>query len=340
MTIRIDRRALMGGALLGGAGAALGMPSIARAQTRTLKIATIALVNSPWHKALNRFKEVVESESNGRYNVSVYTDGQLGDIAQLLSAMQLGTVDFSYFGLSSISFVRGGEAFNVFYVPYLFKNGEWAEKIINDDAELQGMFDKMATTAGVRVFGAWGQRSPRAIQSTRGPIMKPEDVKGLRLRIPAIPMLRAMFDRLGAQSTPLGMLEIYSALSRGTVDGQDNGFDLSIPPRFHEAAKFWSATDHVNELVGFFASERLWKGLDAPDRDLFRKASREAGLVTTQLTNALDTEAIEILKQAGCTYVVPDRDAFRKAVAGVEDDLDGKMWPKGFVARLRKLQEA
>lgn len=335
----IDRRTLMGGALLGGAGAA-GMPSIARAQSKQLKIATIALVNSPWHKALNRFKEVVEAESAGRYTVAVYTDGQLGDIAQLLSAMQLGTVDFSYFGLSSISFVRGGEAFNVLYVPYLFKNGEWGEKILNTDPELLGMFDKMATTAGVRVFGAWGQRSPRAIQSTRGPIMKPEDVKGLRLRIPAIPMLRATFDRLGAQSTPMGMLEIYSALSRGAVDGQDNGFDLSIPPRFHEAAKFWSATDHVNELVGFFASERLWKGLNETDREIFRKASKAAGEVTTQLTKELDTEAIDILKKAGCTYVVPDRDAFRKAVAGVEDELDGKMWPKGMVARLRTLQGA
>lgn len=335
----IDRRTLMGGALLGGAGAA-GMPSIARAQSKQLKIATIALVNSPWHKALNRFKEVVEAESAGRYTVAVYTDGQLGDIAQLLSAMQLGTVDFSYFGLSSISFVRGGEAFNVLYVPYLFKNGEWGEKILNTDPELLGMFDKMATTAGVRVFGAWGQRSPRAIQSTRGPIVKPEDVKGLRLRIPAIPMLRATFDRLGAQSTPMGMLEIYSALSRGAVDGQDNGFDLSIPPRFHEAAKFWSATDHVNELVGFFASERLWKGLNETDREIFRKASKAAGEVTTQLTKELDTEAIDILKKAGCTYVVPDRDAFRKAVAGVEDELDGKMWPKGMVARLRTLQGA
>jgi TRAP-type transport system periplasmic protein len=338
MTDGIDRRALMGGALLGGA--TLGMPGIARAQAKTLKIATIALVNSPWHKALQRFKEVVDTESGGRYSVSIYTDGQLGDIAQLLSAMQLGTIEFSYFGLSSISFVRGAEAFNILYVPYLFKNGEWGEKIINTDAELQGMFGKVAETAGVRVFGAWGQRSSRAIQSTKGPILKPEDVKGMRLRIPAIPMLRAMFDRLGVQSTPLGMLEIYSALSRGTVDGQDNGFDLSIPPRFHEAAKFWSATDHVNELVGFFVSERFWKGLNDADRELFRKASRAAGSVTTELTRKLDTDAIEILKGAGCTYVVPDRDAFRKAVAGVEDELEGKMWPKGMVARLRKLQEA
>lgn len=337
--VKIGRRELLGGALLGGAAAAIGAPGIARAQARNLKIATIALNNSPWHKALLRFKEVVEADSKGRYTISVYTDGQLGDINQLLSAMQLGTVEFSYFGLSSISYVRGGEALNVLYVPYLFKSGEWGEKIINTDPQFQEMFSKIGETAGVRVFGAWGQRSSRAIQSTRGPVMKPEDVKGMRLRIPAIPMLRAMFDRLGVQSTPLGMLEIYSALSRGTVDGQDNGFDLAIPPRFHEAAKFWSATDHVNELVGFFVSERFWRGLSADDRELFKKASREAGAVTTELTRKLDTDAIEILKAAGVTYVVPDRDAFRKAVAGVEAEFEGKMWPAGLVERLRKLQE-
>lgn len=323
---------------LGTAAATVGLATPLRAQTKTLKIATIAVANSPWHKALLRFKEVVETQSQGRYAVNVYTDGQLGDISQLLSAMQLGTIEFSYFGLSSISYVRGGEALNVLYVPYLFKSGEWAEKILNND-DFQAMYAKIGETAGVRVFGAWGQRSPRAIQSTKGPIMKPEDVRGLRLRIPPIPMLKATFDRLGAQLTPMGMLEIYSALSRGTVDGQDNGFDLSIPPRFHEAAKFWSATDHVLELVGFFVSERFWRTLSAADRELFKTASREAGAVTTDLTRKLDTDGIEILKAAGVNYVVPDRAAFRAAVAGVETELEGKMWPAGLVAKLRQMQE-
>ncbi|TCR64049.1 TRAP transporter substrate-binding protein [Bosea sp. BK604] len=334
------KRILAGLAALAFAAFCCMAPAQAQTQPRTVKMATIALNNSPWHKALLRFKDVVEADSNGRYKVDVYTDGQLGDIAQLISAMQLGTIEFSYFGLSSLSFIKGGEALSVCYVPYLWKSAEDAEKIINTDPEFQGIFEKVATTAGVRVFGAWGQRSPRAIQSTRGPIMKPEDVKGLRLRIPAIPVLKAMFEKLGAQVTPMGMMEIYNALSRGTIDGQDNGFDLSIPPKYHEAAKYWSATDHVIELVGFFVSERFWKGLSAEDKAIFAKASKEAGLVTTKLTKELDAEAIDILKAAGATYVVPDVEAFRKAVAGVEEPLDGKSWPKGFPDRIRKLQEA
>lgn len=316
----------------------VGWSGHAAAQPKTLKMTTIAISGSPWHKALMKFKEVVDTESKGRYSVNIYTDGQLGDISQLLSAMQIGTVEFGYFGLSSISFVRGGEALNIIYVPYLFKDGEWAEKILNND-EFNGLYDKIGKSAGVRVFGAWGQRSPRAIQTTKGPIMKPEDLKGMRLRIPSLPMLKATFDRLGVQVTPMGMLEIYNALSRGTVDGQDNGFDLSIPPKFHEAAKFWSATDHVQELVGFFVSERFWKGLSDADRELFKKAAKEAGAVTTQLTRQFDLDSVQVLKDAGVTYVVPDKEAFRKAVVGVEKDFDGKLWPAGLVERIRKEQE-
>jgi TRAP-type C4-dicarboxylate transport system substrate-binding protein len=319
------------------AGAAAFAPPAAAQQTRALKIATIGLTNSPWHKALNRYKEVVEAESKGRYTIGVYPDGQLGDIAQLLSAMQLGTVEFSYFGLSSISFVKGGEAMNVVYVPYLFKSPEWAEKILNND-EFKAIYAKIGETAGVRVFGAWGQRSPRALQTVKGPITKPEQVASLRLRIPPIPILKAMFEKLGAQITPMGMLEIYNALSRGTVDGQDNGFDLSIPAHFHDAAKFWSATDHVQELVGFFVSERFWKGLNEEDRAIFDKAAREAGKVTTELTQKLDAEGVEILKSAGVTYVVPDKEAFKKAVAGIETQFEGKLWPAGLVERIRKAQ--
>lgn len=314
-------------------------PPAAAQQQRTVKIATIALHNSPWHKALLRFKEVAESESKGRYKVDVYTDGQLGDIAQLLSAMQLGTIEFSYFGLSSISFVKGGEAMNVLYTPYLFNSGEDGERIINTDPEFQGIFDKIGKTVGVRMFGAWGQRSPRALQTTKGPINKPEDVKGLRLRIPALPILKASFERLGAQSTPLGMMEIHSALSRGTIDGQDNGFDLSIPAKYHEIAKYWSATDHVIELVGFFASERAWQGMSPEDRALFANAAKEAGKVTTDLTRQLGEDSIKTLKDAGVTYVVPDKAAFREALKGIDAEFDGKIWPKGFVERIRKLQE-
>ena len=104
-------------------------------------------------------------------------------------------------------------------------------------------------------------------------------------------------------------------------------------------AKYWSATDHTFELVGFFASEKFWKSLSPEDRALFNKAAREAGAVTTALTREFDKESIETLKKAGVTYVVPDREAFRAATAGVENEFEGKLWPAGLVERIRKVQD-
>lgn len=312
-------------------------PNLAFAQAKNIKIATIAINGSPWHTALNKFKELVEASSQGRYTVAVYTDGQLGDISRLMTQMQLGTVEMSYFGATSVAFVKGGEFMNVAYVPYLFKSAESAERILNND-EFQGYYAKAAEASGVRMFGAWGQRSPRAIQSTKGPITKPADVKGMKLRVPSIPLLTAMFEKLGAQVTPMGMLEIYNALSRGAIEGQDNGFDLAIPPRFHEVAKFWSATDHAYELVGFFSSGKFWNGLNAADKKLFSDAAKQAGALTTSLTKEFDLQSVETLKKAGVQYVVPDRAAFEAATRGLDTQFEGKLWPSGLVQRIRTLQ--
>jgi len=330
------RRTLLGGACL--ALAALAMAGTATAQERQIKLASIANAGSIWHKSMDRMKEYVEAETKGRIKVQVFTDGQLGDIGGMMSAMQLGTLEMAYYGVTSIIQLRGAEALNIVYVPYLFKNVEWAAKVQNSP-EFMEIYDKVAASAGVRVVGAWGERSPRALQTTRGPITRPEQVKGMRLRIPPIEMLKVTFEKLGAQNTPMGMMEIYNALGRGTVEGQDNGLDLSIPGKFHEVAKYWSATDHAYELVGLFASERVWRTLSAEDKAIFTRASKVAGDLSTELTRQLNEDAIAQLKAAGVTYTVPDRDAFRQALADAHLPYEGKLWPAGMFDRVRKMQE-
>jgi TRAP-type C4-dicarboxylate transport system substrate-binding protein len=129
-------------------------------------------------------------------------------------------------------------------------------------------------------------------------------------------------------------------LSRGTIDGQDNGFDLSIPAHFYEAAKFWSATDHIYELVGWFISERLWQRLSPEERVVLADATKQGGQVTTDLTQKLNQDALNVLKTNGCTYVVPDRDKFRAAVADSHKKFDGTLWPKGMVEHVRKISFA
>lgn len=317
------------------AAAVLALPAHAE---RRIRIGTISSQGSPWHKAMLRFAEVADKESKGQLKVQVFTDAQLGDIGQMYSSMQLGTLEMGYFGLAALTTLKGAEPMNVLFVPYLFTSAESAEKVANTD-EFKKLYEDAAAKTGIRVVGAYGQRSARAVQTTKGPIVKPEDLKGMRMRVPSIEMLKATFETLGVQVTPMGMMDIYTALSRGTVAGQDNGFDLSMPLRFQEVAKYWSATDHAYELTGWFMSDKLWRSLSDAERAALVKAAQAGGEVSTAETRKLDADSIETIRKSGGTYTVPDRAAFRHALKDVHKPYDGKLWPAGMVERIRNAQQ-
>jgi TRAP-type C4-dicarboxylate transport system substrate-binding protein len=137
----------------------------------------------------------------------------------------------------------------------------------------------------------------------------------------------------------MGMTEIYNALSRGIVDGQDNGFELAIPPKYHEVAKHWSATDHVYGVTGWFMSDAKWQALSEGDKEVFIEAAKEAGQVSTELTAELDAQGRQILEEAGVTFTEPDREAFREALSALYKEFEGRLWPEGLVAEIRAMQK-
>ncbi|MGE4242095.1 TRAP transporter substrate-binding protein [Ramlibacter sp.] len=317
--------------------AALAGSAAAFAAPIELRLATQSPGNSPFQRTMQKFADIVAAETKGEVKVKIYTDGQLGDIPQLLSGMQLGTQDMAYFGLGSALFLKDAAPLQVIYVPYLFDSKQGAARALNS-APMKGIYEDIARKTGVRIFAVSGARSPRALQTTKGPITKPEQLKGLKMRIPAIPIFDTTFRTLGVRNVPMNMTEMFTAFSAGTIEGQDNGADLSIPFKFHEAAKHWSATDHVFEQTGWFVSDKTWARLTPAQQAILLKASIEAGKVADTEIQQLDDQVPSIMKAAGATYTEPDRDAFRKALAGVAGQFEGKVWPAGLVDQLRKAQ--
>ena len=312
--------------------------SVNLAADLTLRFGTPFVTNSNLHKAMEKFAEVVARESAGKIKVQVYADSQIGDIQQLIAGMQLGTVDMAYLGVGNSGQLKGCGPLNVSYLPYLFKSKRAAEYMLNGPI-FQELYEQCAQSAGVRIFAVGGDRSPRAIVTTKGPIRKPEDLNGMRLRIPPIPIFRDTFEAVGVKVVPLGLNEVYMALSRGQVDGQDNGFDLTLSFRFHEVSKFWSATDHCYDVGAFYVSERKWKTFTPEQKVLFKRAAAEGGKLATQLGEELDKRGLEELKKAGVNYVVPDKAAFEKAWSNVYKNYEGKVWPDGLVQRIKAAQK-
>lgn len=305
---------------------------------RQLKMASFTVTGSPWHKAMIEFGKIVKERTNGEIEVLDYPDAQLGDMTQTLSGMRMGSIDMAYFDATVACFMKEYEAMQILIIPYLFKSKEACRRVMNSK-----MFSDYIETAtkksGVRIFTIAGDRSPRAVQTVRGPIMKPEDLKGMKLRMPGMDIYIETAKAWGAKPTALGMSEIYMALKQGVVEGQDNGFDLSLPPKFHEVAKYWSATDHVYGVTGWFAAEKVWTSFTEDQKKIFKEAGVKAGALETELVEELERNGIEILKKAGCTYVVPDREAFRKSTEKVPELFEGKVWPKGWVQKIKEMQK-
>lgn len=324
--------------LLAGATVALSLGAAAHAAEINLRLGGPWTTGSNLHRGMEKFAETLAAESKGRIEVKVFPDSQLGDIQQLLTGVQLGTIDMAYLAIGNAAQLKGGAPLNVAYVPHLFRGKRQATEVLNSPL-FQDMYETLAKSAGVRIFAVYGARSPRAVQTVKGPIRRPDDLKGMRIRIPPIEMLRTAFELSGAKPVPMGLSDVYMALSRGNVDGQENGFDLAISFKWYEVAKYWSATDHVFEVAAWYINERRWQAMKPEDRALFVKAAMTGGQVATDLGEQLDREGIETLKRNGVTVVVPDMAAFEAAWAGIPAAYEGKVWPAGLVERIRAMQK-
>lgn len=327
------RNALLGALIA----ASLASPAAAQ-QVRELRLGSPWPSTSTIHAALPVFAAAVERDTKGAIKVRVYPDSQLGDIQSLINGVQLGTVDMTYLAIGNAGVLKGGAALNVAYVPYLFKSKAGAEKVVNSPV-FQELYDNLAKESGVRIFAVYGSRSPRAIQNRVRPITKPEDLKGLKIRIPPIEGIRAAFDTMGAKPVVLGLGDTYNAIERGQVDGHENGIDAAVGYKWYEVAKYFTPTDHIFETGAFYINEKLWQSLSKEEQQIFINAAKEGGVAMTAAGEKVDAEAQKIFAENKVQITQPDKAAFEKALADVYKRFEGKLWPEGLVERIRAIPQ-
>lgn len=240
------------------------------------------------------FKKDIEEKSGGRISVELYPNAQLGGDRELIESVQLGTVQVAIPATSALA--GFDKRFQVFDLPFLFKSKETAFKAL--DGELGKTVDELLKPLGMRNLG-YGENGYRHITNSRGPIHKPEDLKGIKLRTMENPLHLAFFKMLGANPTPMSFGELYTALQQGTVDGQENPVVLVYTSKFYEVQKFYSLTGHVYSATmlvandDFFASmpEDLWK--------IVEDAGKRYVVEQRALAEVQEQEFLEELKKTG-----------------------------------------
>jgi len=294
--------------------------------------------DSPEDISIKAFAKNVGERTNGEIQIEVYPSGQLGDIQPSFQNLSLGFIDFFMIDISLLGYIKGQEGFFIGQVPYLFNTVEDARRIYNSDV-FAPIYEKLRNEKGIRVLAVRGDRSPRAINTTKGPIFNLSDCKGIKIRVLPNPISIRTFELWGFKPTPVNWSELFMALKQGLVDGQDNGLDMTVPSKFYEVTNYYAYSNHVHSLQGWYISEKSWNKLQNKYQQILLEEATKAGDILTQLRIKRERDFLNTILKAGLKVTIPNRNEFREATKDMYKEWEGKYWPEGMVEKIRSLQQ-
>jgi tripartite ATP-independent transporter DctP family solute receptor len=267
----------------------------------------LALVNDEYAKRVNEALK-------GRYEVKVFHSSQLGSDEEMLKGIKVGVLEM--FQPSTIMSTVDPK-FGVFEMPYLFKDRNQVKRMAEDPQVKAALFDPLPEK-GLRLLGVW-ENGFRVITNNVRPIVKPEDLKGIKLRVPGGVWRVKMFRAYGANPAPLAYGEVFAALQSGVMDGQENPFAQIYGGKFYEVQKYLSLTDHVYTPAYAIVAERFWKTLPPDVQQVLAKTAVEVGDFARREGARMDRELQEKM-QKSLKINEADKDAFVKASKAVYEE--------------------
>ncbi|WP_343081684.1 TRAP transporter substrate-binding protein [Ostreiculturibacter nitratireducens] len=290
------------------------------AQEMTLKLGHLANEENPWHLASVKFGEELSALTDGRIVVEVYPNESLGKEIDLINGMQLGTVDMTITGESLQNWAPMAA---LLAVPYAYKSIEHMDEVasgeIGDQIEAQ-----IVEKAQIRPI-AYFARGPRDLTSNR-PITTPDELDGLKLRVPNVPLFVDVWAALGAQPTPMAFSEVFTSLQNGTIDAQENPLALIRSASFYEVQSHVNLTDHVRSWIYLTIAESTWAKLSEEDQAAVMEAAARAQAYERGLFNDSLAADRAFLEEKGMTFVEVDGAAFAAkakdaVLANVNDEI-------------------
>src|SRR5712671_4697793 len=294
----------------------------AAAQPLELKLGHVGSPGSLFDLSAQEFAKRVQQKLGGKVVVQLYGSSQLGDDTEMMQKVKLGTLDFTLPSTVMSSLVP---AFGLFEMPYLVRDREHMKRI--EKEIVWPALAPLSEKAGYQMVAVW-ENGFRQITNNAHPIKTPDDLKGIKLRVPKGKWRIKMFQAYGASPSAMGLSEVFVALQTGVMDGEENPLTQIYTSKFQEVQKFLSMTDHVYTPAYLVVSPRKWSAL-APDlRKAIEDAARETQPFVYENGAKMDKELLGKIKQAGLKVNDADKAAFQKASKPVYDEFSQEV-PNG-----------
>ncbi|MBK5200796.1 MAG: DctP family TRAP transporter solute-binding subunit [Spirochaetaceae bacterium] len=247
---------------------------------------------------LNTFKPMVEEASHGRIQIDVYSSAQLGDDTKATEACRQGELEIV--STSTAPLVGLIPELAIFDIPFLFKNGEQADAVL--DGPIGDQLNVLLAEKGL-INLAWNENGFRDLTNSVRNVYTPDDLKGLKIRTMENKYHLEAWKLLGASPTPMSWAEVFTALQQGTIDGQENPIPNFYSAHIQEVNKFITRTNHVYSPLMLLCSKQVFDSYDAETQQILRDAAK----VYAQAERKLNREQTIILKnklvEEGCTVI-------------------------------------
>ncbi len=277
----------------------------------------------PWGESAAKFAELVKERTQGRINIKPYYALQLAAGQQINEYFITvkGIADFAQG--STINWSPAVKELTIFSMPFLFPNYKALDAVQNGEPGKK--IWQISEEKGV-VCLAWGENGYRELTNSKRPVRKPEDMEGLKLRVPGTPIFIETFRALGANPMAINWGESLTAFQQGTVDGQENPIvSMLIPYKLWEVHKYITLWHYTIDPLILGANKEVWNSFTPSDREIIMKAAQEAmawNKMAARKGLEDSTEAIEFLASKGMQVVTltPEEiSAFKAKVKPVYD---------------------
>ena len=305
-----------------------------------LKLGTPAPAGSMNYNNAVLMKEKLEELSGGTMTLDIVPGAALGNVPQHFSQISQGTLDFFVVGSDASIAFKGGEDFFILGLPFLFRNEDHFNAFLKSDV-LAEMSKTLEDASGIKLMGRFGARNPRGLSTTKTPVYKPSDLKGLIIRIPENAMLTKVWSAYGASTAQSSGAEIFSGLQSGMFDGQENGVDTVVDMGLTSIQKYYMELNQAFQSLFLWMSSKTWNKLTAQQQEWVAAAIAYADETATA---AFETETlpnyIKAIKDAGMTYINNselDVQAFIDATKSLIPELEGNYFSVGLYDKIQAI---
>lgn len=283
---------------------------------RIIRISNGQPMTHPDNIALLAFKDYVEENLGGKYEVQIFPNELLGTTKNAMELLQTGAVEYVVGSTSNLE--TFDNIYQIFSLPYLFRGEEGFDAVMQDDEFMESIYSS-TDESGFRVV-AYYKAGVRNLYTTK-PVYTPEDLTGLKIRVQASPTNVRMIELMGAAAVPMGYGEVYTAMQQGVIDGAENSEMALTTMKHGEVAKYYTYNQHQMVPDMLVANLKFLEGLSEEERAVFDEAARISTRVEIEAWDAQIEEVKEEAKDMGVQFIDTDMELFREKVLPLHEEV-------------------